>query len=275
MPEDDAIRPALSVAIVCKNNAGTIGRTLESVKGIASEIIAVDSGSTDGTIELLEKHNALIIRSDWLGHVKTKQKAIEACSGDWVLCLDSDESLDDELRAWFLDGVPDLSRDFEPYHFWMRRVTWYNGRPLRYAWQPEWRVRLVWKRAFHWDGLDPHDQLVQEPGGRPQFDLALAARGTIRHDSIGTWAEFLAKQIQHSQTMARSLHAHGQTTTVWRLATSPVGAFLKQMVLKRAYQDGWAGWVAAASTALSTLAKHAMLLELMHRERAPGLEERK
>src|SRR5690606_18481587 len=85
----DAATLPLSVAIVCRNNERTIGRTLESVRGMAAEIVAVDSGSTDGTIDLLEQAGARVIRSEWLGHVKTKQMALEACSQEWVLCLDS------------------------------------------------------------------------------------------------------------------------------------------------------------------------------------------
>lgn len=254
--------PPLSVAIVCKNNADTIGRTLESVRGIATEIVAVDSGSTDGTIELLEHHGARIIHSPWLGHVKTKQMALEACVSPWVLCLDSDESLDETARAWLIDKVPQLSRDSEPHQFWFRRVTWYADRPLQFAWQPEWRVRLVWKKAFRWGGLDPHDQLMQSSGKSPRFDRGLAAQGSIRHDSIGTWGQFLAKQTTHARTMAASLHASGVTGSVWKMVTSPVGAFLKQVVLKQAWRDGWAGWAAAGSTAASAYMKHAMLLEL-------------
>ncbi len=252
------VNPSLSVAIVCKNNAGTIGRTLESVKGIATEIVAVDSGSTDGTIELLERYGARIIRSEWLGHVKTKQIALEACTCDWVLCLDSDESISKELRKQIRRR---LKRDDGEVHAWaIRRFVYYREVLLNSAWQPEWRVRLVRRGRARWTGLDPHDELVTidcEPGPANQRPF-----GHIRHDSIGTWADFLAKQVEHAKTMATSLHAAGKTTSVLRLATSPAGAFFKQLVLKRAYRDGWPGWVAAASTALGTLAKHAILLEL-------------
>ena len=73
--KDDAPLP-LSVAIVCRNNERTIGRTLESVRGLAAQIVAVDSGSTDATIHLLESHGAEVIRHQWLGHIKTKQLLI-------------------------------------------------------------------------------------------------------------------------------------------------------------------------------------------------------
>ena len=89
----------LSLAIVCKNNEPTIGRVLESVRGLATEIVAIDSGSTDGTIALLEAAGARVIRAEWRGHVATKQMALEACSHPWVLCLDSDEPVMPELAA--------------------------------------------------------------------------------------------------------------------------------------------------------------------------------
>src|SRR5690606_14417658 len=88
----------LSVSIVCRNSEATIGRTLDSVAGLASEIVAVDSGSTDGTIALRERHGARVIRSDWKGYVAPKQMALDACTQPWVLSLDSDESIDGDLR---------------------------------------------------------------------------------------------------------------------------------------------------------------------------------
>lgn len=244
----------LSVAIVCKNNEPTIGRTLESVRGLAGEIVAVDSGSTDGTIGLLERHGARVIRSAWLGHVATKQKALDACTGDWILSLDSDESLEPDLRqsvAWA------VGREGGPDAYELNRVVYYRGRPLRHAWQPEHRVRLVRRGRARWTGLDPHDKLEPAAGASVQ-----RLRGTLRHDSIPTFAEFLAKQAQHAATMARSLHREGRRGSVVRLCFSPPGAFLKQLVLKRAFLDGWPGWLAAASTAAGALMKHAILLEV-------------
>ncbi len=247
----------LSVSIVCKNNEPTIARTLDSVAGLASEIVAVDSGSTDGTISLLEKHGARVIRSPWLGFVKTKQLALDSCTQEWVLCLDSDESISDDLRAQIqhAETLAGLSHD----GFSLRRKVFYRDRPLNFAWQPEWRLRLVRRGRAHWKGLDPHDQLAL-------LDTQAVERrldsGFIRHDSISTWAEFFAKQAQHARTMAQSMHREGATPSYFRLTTSPIGAFLKQILLKQAWRDGWPGWLAAASTASGSLMKHAILFEL-------------
>jgi hypothetical protein len=250
----------LSVSIICRNNESTIGRTLESVAGLATEIVAVDSGSTDGTIALLEKVGARVIKSPWLGYVKTKQLALDYCTGPWVLCLDSDESLLPELAAAVRGAVE--TDDPQAAGYRVNRKVYYRDRPLDHAWQPEWRLRLVRKGSVHWTGLDPHDRLEVVPGSAAHGTADLP--GSLRHDSISTFADFFAKQARHAHTMATSMCAEGQQGSTLRMLTSPAGAFLKQLVLKQAWRDGWPGLLAAVSTGAATLMKHAILIELSH-----------
>ena len=262
----------MSVAIVCRNSAATIGRTLESVRGLASEVVAVDSGSTDSTIELLEAHGARVIRSDWLGFVKTKQKALDLCAQPWVLSLDSDESVEPALAA----EIRELLRADDPGVVAARvnRRVWYRGEPLRHAWQPEWRLRLVRRGKAAWGGLDPHDKLSPTEPGRV---VDLGADGwaddsgsdrdgcVLRHDSFVTFQEHFATQVRHATLMARSIEEAGGDAVrppgVLRPMTSCVGAVLKQVVLKGAWKDGRAGWLAAYSTGLAALVKHASRIE--------------
>jgi glycosyltransferase involved in cell wall biosynthesis len=250
----------LSVAIVCRDNEGTIARTLDSVAGLAGEIVAVDSGSRDGTIPILERHRARIIRTEWRGYVATKQVALEACTGDLVLSLDSDESLDPALVAEIRRIDEGASRAGGPPDGWvMNRKVFYRDRPLNHAWQPEHRLRLVRRGKARWSGLDPHDYLELQPGAS-QAPGCLP--GFIRHDSVGTFAGFLRKHVEHATLTARSLHAAGRRASLPGLVTSPVGALLKQLIIKQAWRDGWPGWLAAGSMAAYTLAKHITLIEL-------------
>ena len=252
----------LSVAIVCRNNGGTIGRTLDSVTGLAAEIVAVDSGSSDATFTLLDQHHARVIRTDWKGFVATKQFALDSCTEEWILSLDADESLTPELRDSIEKRLPGATPSVGG--FILNRKVWYQGRPLNYAWQPEPRLRLVRRGHAAWTGLDPHDRLELHA---PTEGSTGRLTGDLRHDSIGTFADFLTKQAAHSRTMAASMHAAGARGSLWKLTTSPAGAFCKQVLLKQAWRDGWPGWLAAAATAAAALMKHACLLELSHSDK--------
>lgn len=251
----------LSVVTICRDNENTIGDVLESVRGLAGELVAVDSGSTDQTLEICRAHGVRVDQIEWRGYVGTVQYALGSASLPWVLHLDSDEPVTPELAA----SIRRLIERDDPAVAGarVRRVVWYRGRPLEYAWQPEWRVRLVRRPLVEagrarWAGFDPHYNLEIEPGAGRVVDL----EGVLRHDCFRTFQDHLAKQLAHARTAAHSLHASGVRSNVWKMATSPAGAFLKQIVLKSAWRDGAAGWLAAGTSAAGTLMKHMILLEL-------------
>ena len=249
----------LSVAIMCKDNEATIGRTLDSVAGLADEIVAMDSGSTDGTLGLLERAGARVVSTPWLGYVATRQKSIEACRGEWVLVLDSDESVLPALADSITEA---MTNPGDRSGFEVNRKIFYRDRALNFAWQPEWRLRLVRRGLYRVAGLNPHDYI--EPIRKTERIGRLS--GDLRHDAICDWSSFLARQIRHARTSAAAVHADGRRGSRLRLLTSPSGAFLKQLVLKQAWRDGTPGWIAAGSVAIGGLAKQSILLEL-------GMEE--
>jgi glycosyltransferase involved in cell wall biosynthesis len=273
---------SLSVVIVCRNNESTIGRTLASVAGLATEIVALDSGSTDTTIPQLEREGARVERVEWLGHIATKQKALLAASCDWVLSIDSDESVEPDLA----DSIRGLLARDDPSVAGARvnRKTWYAGRPLNFTWQPEWRLRLVRRVDVEaglacWGGVNPHDKLeLTYRGDHQPSDPARAGRparivdlpGALRHDSFTDMRDHLANNLRHAEVSARSLAEIGVRGSYWKLATSPVGAFCKQMLLKHAWRDGWRGWAAAGSTAANTMMKHILLIERTRQESPKG-----
>ncbi|MEM1183945.1 MAG: DEAD/DEAH box helicase [Planctomycetota bacterium] len=248
----------ISVVTVCKNNERTIGDVVASVREWAGEIVALDSGSRDRTKRILRDAGARVLEVRWKGHVKTKQAALEEATLPWVLHLDSDEPVTPELAA----SIRDLVRrdDQGVVGARVRRVVWYRGEPVLHAWQPEWRLRLV-RRALvgdgraKWGGFDPHDQLKVSGGRVVDLD------GVLRHDSFETFDEHLGVQLAHARTAARSLGERGAKGSLWKLATSPMGAFLKQVVLKSAWRDGRAGWLAAGTSAAGALMKHVLLVE--------------
>ncbi|HEX8877682.1 MAG TPA: glycosyltransferase family 2 protein [Phycisphaerales bacterium] len=256
--------PTLSIAIVCKNAMRTLPGVLEAVRPLledGAELLAVDSGSSDGTVELLESRGARVLRSAWLGFVRTKQLAMDHCRGEWVLSLDSDEAPD----ATLVGEIRRVVREAETAQgYWINRKTWVAGRFLEHCWQPEWRLRLVRRGLAKWGGIDPHDQLELTPGAR---DEKLA--GTLRHDSFASFAEHLERQARYARLHAEGLFAQGKRSGFLGIAVQPSAAFVKQLVLKSGWRDGWRGVLAAASTAAGTLMKHIVLAELSAQAKEP------
>lgn len=256
MPDDaaHAVALPLSISIVCCNNEATLPRVLASIRGLAEEVIALDSGSTDGTIPLLESEGAAVVRQPWLGFVKQKQAALDRCTRPWVLHLDSDESLEPALRASIERALGRNDADVAGYE--VNRKVWYAGAFLEHAWQPEWRLRLVRRDRARWTGDDPHDALTLTAGGRMEH-LA----GDLRHDSIPSIAEFLEKQARHARVAAAAQRARGRRGSLASLVFSPLGEFGKQMISRAAWRDGRRGWIVAAASTVAVAMKHAALLE--------------
>jgi glycosyltransferase involved in cell wall biosynthesis len=248
----------LEVAIIARDAERTLGRTLASVRGIARRVVVVDSGSTDGTIDLCRQHGAEVIEQPWLGYVKQKQLALERCNATWVLSLDSDESLDDGAREAVRGAVE--GNDPAAAGYAINRRVRIGDIELRHTWQPEWRTRLVRREKARWAGYDPHDRLDVD-------GLVSRLPGTILHDSFADVSEMLRKAVVHGAKAAESYFEMGRGGSLLRLVVSPVAAVLKQLVLKGAWRDGWIGWVAAFSGGVHNAAKQMRLMELRHRGR--------
>lgn len=263
----------LSISIVCMNNETTLPRVLDSVRGLASEIVALDSGSRDGTLALLASHGVRPVHQPWLGFVKQKQAALDRCTQPWVLHLDSDESLQPELRSSIERA---LARDDPSLGgFMVNRKVWYAGAFLDHAWQPEWRLRLVRRGWVRWAGDDPHDfmELIAPPGSaRGAGTLRVEhLQGDLRHDSIDEGiVPFLRKQASHARAAAEALAARGRRGRTASLIFSPVGEFLKQVVVRGAWRDGWRGMVAASASSVAVAMKHAALIEYTRASEKPA-----
>lgn len=264
--EPAAHTPSLSVMIPCRNNQRTMGRVLDSIRGLVDQLVVVDSGSTDATLDLVnacrrwggdDACEVLLIETHWRGYIKTKQLALDACSCEYTLWLDSDEPVSPELarsiKAAMARGVDGAT---------VNRVVEYRGRLLHHCWQPEHRLRLVRTELAYagharFAGIDPHDFLELDPP-----HTAPLIEGTLIHQSFETFAEHLDNARRLSLVSAGSMHALGMRTTPLRLLFSPAGAFLKQLVLKGSWRDGYAGWLCASTSAAASRMKHMMLYEM-------------
>ena len=241
----------LSVAIITRNAASQLDGCLASV-AFADEIVVVDSGSTDGTVELAARRGARVIAKEWLGFGPQKQFAVASARYDWVLCLDADESLSDALRVSILDEL----KAPRGLVYAMPRCNRFLGRWLRHGeGYPDWSVRLFHRAHARWSDDAVHEKIVT---GRPVLRL----RGDLLHDSAETLEKYLDKQNRYTTLQAELLRSAGRRASVAQLLLSPSLRFVKFYLVRLGFLDGVPGLVHIAIGCMNTFNKYAKLKAL-------------
>ncbi len=242
----------LSVVVIACNEASRIAACLESVRGLADEVLVVDSGSTDGTQALCRQLGARVIETDWPGYGAQKNRAIAAAAHYWVLCLDADERVSPELKVSILSTL--AAPQAGGYR--MRRCNRFLGRDLRHGeGYPDWSLRLFDRRRGHWSEEPVHEKVI--------VDGSVAAlAGDLYHDSAESLARYVDKQDRYSTLAAEAAFAQGQRTTAVRVALSPLVRFLKFYVARLGFLDGTPGLIHIAIGCFASFLKHAKLWEM-------------
>jgi glycosyltransferase involved in cell wall biosynthesis len=247
--------PDLAVALTTRDSMRTIERALRSLEGLARRIVVVDSGSTDETIECCHRFGAEVLHREWDGPTSQKQYAIDQCRDHrWVLLLDSDETIEEELRRSMLEVM--AADDPACDGWWLNRRIWFLGGWLRHTFQPEWRLRLVRGGRGKVVGIGPH--------GRGGHDRIVVEGGTGRlagfcgHDS---WADLPALCRRNLDLARRAAEFYPGGGTPFHIFLSPPAAMMKQYVLKRGFLDGWRGLIAAGAVASGTMLKHLFIAQ--------------
>lgn len=242
----------LSVCIITLDEEDNLPRCLASVQGLAAQVVVVDSGSRDRTREIARQAGAEVVERAFTGHVDQKQFALERARGEWVLCLDADEWLDDALRA-AVQAVVERGAPPEVDGFELDRRSLYLGAWIEHCgWAPEWRLRLVRLGRARWGGMDPHDRL--EVSGRVQ-----RLAGRLGHRPYRSLADHVAKVNRYTDIMAARRHAAGLRPPAGALLLRPPARFLRMYLLRAGFLDGWRGLVVSAMGAYYVFLKYAKL----------------
>ena len=176
----------LSAVIITFNEEQNIERCIKSVKEVADEIIVLDSFSTDQTVNIARSSGAVVYQEKFRGYIGQKNLAIQLASYDYVLSLDADEALDEELAAYILQ----VKKDFSRRAYRVNRCTNYCGHFIRHGlWYPDRKIRLFDRRCARWAGMNPHDKIEVDNN----FSTGQLA-GDILHYSFST-ADDLVWQI--------------------------------------------------------------------------------
>jgi glycosyltransferase involved in cell wall biosynthesis len=257
-PASDCPRPEVSGVVICFNEEDTIARCLESLAW-CDEIIVVDSGSTDRTREIARQATPRVIEQEFLGYVKQKNFALDQASHDWVVCLDADEALSEELQLEIARSLADDAGTVSG--FILDRMTYFLGVwHDRGEWYPDPQLRVFRRSRGRWVGLDPHDRVALDGPVRK-------LPGQLHHWNYRNLSEHIQTIDRFSALLAREMHAHGRRCRVWDLVLRPLGRFLKGYLLRQGFRKGLPGFLVSASTAYYVLMKYAKLWEIERSER--------
>jgi len=252
---------AITAVIITKNEEKNIQRCLDSLKPVAEEIIVVDSNSTDNTVALCQQAGARVIVQSWLGYGPQKNLGNNAASHDYILSIDADEALDEQLTQAILEekrkglqGIYQLSR-----------FNYYYGKFIKHgADYPDKKIRLFNKTSTHWDEKDVHETLVIGPDQK-----ITALKGHLLHYTYYRVEEHILKINYYTNLAAQDYIKRGKKASVFKIVFSPLSTFIQSYILKRGFLDGLHGFILAIMHAYAAFARYVKLWELSVANKKP------
>lgn len=243
-------KSSLSVAIITKNEEEMLPDCLRSVS-FADDIVVVDSGSTDKTVEIAQNFGARVFIEDWKGYGPQKNSAVQKCKHDWILIIDADERIPTEAELKIKEVLKNPPADA----FSFSRKNFFHGKWIRHSgFWPDRTLRLVKKAMGNFDSV-VHEKWVT--GGRIQ---ALDAH--IEHYSFSNYSDMLKKLDEYSSAAAGMLFDSGIRTTALSPLIHACSMFFKTYIIKRGFLDGFDGLMIALTKTGGAFFKYAKLLEL-------------
>ncbi len=243
--------PLLSVAIITRDEAPRIARCITSV-AFADEIVVLDSGSSDDTVAIARAAGARVeIATDWRGFGVQKNRALERCSGDWILALDADETVTPALAGAIQSALA------QPAACWgARRVSTFLGHEIHWG---DWRGDVVW-RLFPRGQARFSERLVHEDLVTTLPRRLLA--GELAHETYRTLDDVREKSARYAELGARELHARGRRVTRPGAALRAGWAFVRCYLLRAGFLDGKTGLLLARMQATVTWGKYSRLMRM-------------
>lgn len=242
----------ISAIVIAKDAAGSIGACVDSLSD-ADEVIVVDTGSADRTVEAARQHGARVVAEQWLGFGPQRQRSLSLAAHGWVLFLDADERLTPELRA----AIAALPQPPAADGYYLRRRNYFLGRPMRNRrWADDWQLRLFRREAASIAPVAVHEG-VTVSGRTARLD-----GGVIEHDTVPSLGRHIEKLNRYTSLEARQRYQNGQRYSFAKLVFSPAVEFWKLYLVLGCWRDGTRGLALAGLSALYKLCVQGKLMEL-------------
>ena len=263
----------LSVVIITCNEEANIGRTLASVQSLVSdgkgEIIVVDSGSTDRTVEIANSYGAKVFVEEWKGYAAQKNSAIDKAAGDWILSLDADEEVGEGAQNFVghfvFDHDPGWSSDLDG--LWFDRRNFFLGRWIRFGgFYPDSKLRLFRRGSGSFEARAVHEDVRLAPGKKafnPSVNYIEDADFDLIHHCYPTLSDYLDHMNRYSSLGAEMVVARGPVRfSIFNILLRPVATFVYNYFFRLGFLDGREGLLLHIYHAVYVSWKYAKAWEL-------------
>ena len=237
----------ISAAIIAFNEERNIARAIESLR-CCDEIVVVDNGSIDRTVEIAENLGARVVYETWHGYAAQKNLAAQQATHDWILSIDADETLTEALEAeiWQLKKT---GPEFDAYT--MPRLAQYLGRWILHSgWYPDRKVRLFHREKAKWVGDFVHES-VHVDGRIGHLE------GNLLHFTCDSLSEHLKTMDSYTTLAAQQIVMQKRQIGYTQLLFDPIWTFWQTYLLKRGFLDGFEGLAIAYMAAMYNFLKYA------------------
>ncbi|WP_448701613.1 glycosyltransferase family 2 protein [Mucilaginibacter sp. AW1-3] len=244
----------VSVVIITKNEAEIIAATLAMARLITNDIVVIDNGSTDGTLDIAAAYGCRVYQKQWDGYGANKNKGIELAQHDWILSLDADEVADEEL----IRSIKRLKLDNPEIVYDIRFRSYFGKKLIRFGkWGRDHHVRLFNRNMVRWIESPVHETLVP-----PNRVRVKKLSGHLHHYSVNNNTECRNKALHYAKLSAQSCYNNNKRATFTKLYLSPVFNFVKNYIVYLGFLDGREGWYIARSAIKHTRLKYYFLKKM-------------
>jgi glycosyltransferase involved in cell wall biosynthesis len=247
--------PKISAVIITMNEEQLIERCLQSLDDIADEVIVVDSYSTDSTEEICRKYNVKFVQRKFNGFMDQKNYAISLASHPYILSLDADEALSEELQKSLLEVKNDIR--FEGYRF--NRLSNYCGQWIRHsAWYPDPQLRLFRPEKGNWGLINVHERFIMNHDSRIS-----RLKGDLLHWPCTSKDDLAEKIEKYSDIAAHEYFKSGKRVWAVTPALHMIWRFFQTYFIRLGFLDGKNGFIICKTGAYSSYLKYAKLRKLI------------
>lgn len=229
----------LSVVIIAKNEEYHIAACIESARSVSTDIIVVDSGSTDKTVAIASQKGATVIPIRWEGFGDARNKGAEKALNNWILALDCDERIGTAL----CNDIRKLQLTDPARIYGIKRVSFWGSKKIRFGrWGKDVVYRLYNRTHTAWNADPVHEKLVAS------LSVEKRLKGHLLHYTMRSLADYKKKAILYTDLSAENYFRKGKKATWVKRFLSPAFGFIQSYFLRGGFLDGAAGIEVAAST---------------------------